>query len=271
VVTSFEFRLHEVGPDVFSGLLVYPIAEAKEVLQFYRAFLPTTPEEFAAWFVMRQAPPFPFLPEQWHGKEILALAVCYSGDLADGERIAKPLREFGRPIADVLGPHPFVAWQAILDEALTPGMRNYWKSHDFARLDDGLFDVLIDHAMGIPDPQTEIAVAHLGGAVSRVPHSATAYNHRDGEWVMNVHGRWADPAKDDACIGWARDLFKAAAPHSTGSVYVNFLTEEEQHRVPAAYGENYARLVAVKNKYDRTNLFRVNHNIGTGVAAKADA
>ena len=210
---------------------------------------------------MRQAPPLPFLPPEWHGKEILALAVCYYGEQAEGERVLKPLRAVGRPIADVIGPTPFLAWQTVLDPLLAPGMRNYWKSHDFRQLDDGLIEVFIDHARRIPDPQTEIAFAQLGGAVSRVAHTATAYTHRDAQFVVNVHGRWADPARDAACVGWARELFKAATPFATGGVYVNFLTQEEQDRVHAAYGENYARLVALKNKYDPSNLFSVNQNI----------
>jgi FAD/FMN-containing dehydrogenase len=261
VVTSFEFRLHPVGPEVLSGLIVHPLDTAPQVLRFYRDFLKKTPDEFVCWFVLRKAPPLPFLPAEWHGREILALAVCYAGPIADGEKIAKPLREFGRPIADVIQPHPFAAWQMVLDPLLTPGMRNYWKSHDFVEVSDGLIDVLVQHARRIPDPQTEIAVAQLGGAVSRVPGVATAYAHRDAQFVMNVHGRWADPAKDAACIGWARQLFEAAAPFATGGVYVNFLTQDEQGRVPAAYGGNYARLVALKQKYDPENLFRVNQNI----------
>lgn len=261
VVSSFEFRLHPVGPNVLSGLIVHPLDEAPEVLRFYRDFAAAAPDELACWFVMRQAPPLPFLPPEWHGKEILALAVCYYGEQAEGERVLKPLRAFGRPIADVIGPTPFLAWQTVLDPLLAPGMRNYWKSHDFRALDDGLIEVFIDHARRIPDPQTEIAFAQLGGAVSRVAHTATAYTHRDAQFVVNVHGRWADPARDAACIGWARELFKAATPFATGGVYVNFLTQEEQDRVHAAYGENYARLVALKNKYDPSNLFSVNQNI----------
>jgi FAD/FMN-containing dehydrogenase len=210
---------------------------------------------------MRQAPPLPFLPPEWHGRGILALAMCYAGAIAEGESVAQPLRQFGRPIADVVSPHPFTAWQAVLDPLLAPGMRNYWKSHDFLELGDGLIDVLIDHARSIPDPQTEIAFAQLGGAVSRVPADATAYTHRDAQFVLNVHGRWADPAKDAACIGWARQFFGAATPFATGGVYVNFLTQEEQERVPAAYGSNYARLAALKKKYDPDNVFRVNQNI----------
>jgi len=262
VVTSFEFRLHPVGPEVLSGLVIHPLDAAGGVLRFYREFLKTTPDEFVCWFVLRKAPPLPFLPPEWHGREILVLAMCYSGAIADGERIAKPLRSFGHPIADVVAPHPFTAWEAILDPLLTPGMRNYWKSHDFLELSDGLIDVLTDHARRLPDPQTEIAFAQLGGAVSRVPADATAYAHRDAQFVLNVHGRWADPEKDAACIAWARQLFQAATPFATGGAYVNFLTQEEQGRVPAAYGNNYARLVALKKKYDPRNLFCVNQNIG---------
>jgi FAD/FMN-containing dehydrogenase len=261
VVTSFDFGLHPVGPEVLSGLIVYPLAAAHDVLRFYRTFVAQAPDEFACWFVMRQAPPLPFLAPEWHGKEILALAMCYNGPIADGERIARPLRAFGRPLADVVAPHPFTAWQQILDPLLAPGARNYWKSHDFRELSDGLIDALIDAAHHIPDPQTEIAFAQLGGAINRVPNDATAYGHRDAQFVMNVHGRWADPAKDSACIGWARGLFDAAAPFSTGAVYVNFLTQDEQGRVKAAYGANYERLALLKKKYDPTNLFRMNQNI----------
>jgi FAD/FMN-containing dehydrogenase len=268
VVTSFEFQLHQVGPQVLAGLVIHPLAHAKKVLQFYRTFVEEAPEEFVCWFVLRQAPPLPFLAPEWHGKEILGLAVCYSGDIAEGERVVKPFRTYGNPIADVIAPNPYAGWQTILDPLLAPGARNYWKSHDFATLSDGLIDTFVDFASRIPDPQTEIAFAQLGGAVSRVPREATAYNHRDGRFVLNVHGRWADPAHDDRGIGWARALFQAAAPYSTGSVYVNFLTQEEGDRVRAAYGDNYDRLVALKNKYDPTNLFRVNQNIRP-VAASA--
>ena len=261
VVTSFEFGLHPIGPTVLAGLVIHPLDAAKDVLRFKREFVAKTPDNFVCWFVLRQAPPLPFLPPEWHGKEILALAMCYAGDIAEGERIAKPLREFGKPIADIVGPMPYTAWQTVLDPLLTPGARNYWKSHDFAALSDGLSDVLVDYARRIPDPQTEIACAQLGGAVSRVPRTDTAYNHRDGQYVMNVHGRWDDPAKDEACIAWARSLWQAAAPFATGSVYVNFLTQEEGGRVREAYGENYERLVALKNKYDPKNVFGVNQNI----------
>jgi FAD/FMN-containing dehydrogenase len=262
VVTSFEFRLHPIGPEVLSGLVIHPLDDARGVLRFYRDFMQTTPDQFVCWFVMRKAPPLPFLAPEWHGKEILAMAMCYAGAIADGTRVAQPLRAFGRPVADVVAPHPFTAWQAILDPLLTPGVRNYWKSHDFVGLEDGLIDVLLEHARTLPDPQTEIAMAQLGGAVSRVPADATAYTHRDARHVMNVHGRWSDPSKDAECISWARALFDAAAPFATGGAYVNFMTQEEDGRVKAAYGTNYARLAALKKRYDPDNAFRVNQNIG---------
>ena len=138
--------------------------------------------------------------------------------------MAAPLRQFGKPLADVVAPNPYADWQTALDPLLTPGFRNYWKSHDFRELSDGLIDVMLEPPRGIPDPNTEIAFAQLGGAIRGCREDATAYGHRDAQFAMNVHGRWTDPAKDQACIGWARELFRAAAPFATGGVYVNFLT-----------------------------------------------
>jgi len=261
VVTTFEFDLHRVGPTVLAGLIVHPLDDAKDVLRFYRQFAPESPEELAVWFVMRKAPPLPFLPAEWHGREILVLAACYSGDIADGERALAPLRKFGHPIADVIGPQPFAAWQTVLDPLLAPGMRNYWKSHDFLDVTDNVIDVLTDFAHRLPDAQSEIAFAQLGGAISRVPNASSAYARREAQYTVNVHGRWADAAQDETCVAWARALFDAAAPYSTGSVYVNFMTGDEEGRVRAAYGANYDRLVALKNRYDPMNLFRVNQNI----------
>ena len=264
VVTSFEFKLHPVGPEVLSGLVIHPLDDAPQVLKAYRSFTADSPDELATWFVLRKAPPLPFLPVEWHGKGILVLAMCYLGKLEDGERLTRPLRSVGKPIADVVGPHPFVGWQTALDPLLTPGARNYWKSHDFLKLDDGLIDVFMDFARRIPDPQSEIAFAQLGGAISRVGDTVTAYSGRNAQYLVNVHGRWDDPKKDADCIGWARQLYQAAAPFATGSVYVNFLTQDETERVQAAYGPNYARLAALKQKVDPGNLFSVNQNIKPG-------
>ena len=177
-----------------------------------------------------------------------------------------PLRALGKPIADVIAPHPFVAWQAILDPLLAPGIRNYWKSHSFKTISDGAIDTLIAFAHKLPSPECEIAFAQLGGAINRVPAAATAYPHRDINYVVNIHTRWGSAAQDATCIAWARGLFDALTPHATGGVYVNFMPEDEEERVRAgAYGANYDRLVRVKSKYDPGNLFRVNQNIRPGV------
>lgn len=261
VISKFTYRLHPVGPEVCSGLIVHPIADAKKLLAFYREFSKTQPDEVTVWVVLRKAPPLPFLPEEWHGKEILAFACVCAGDMAAGEAALKPLRDFGNPIADVIGPHRFVGFQQALDPLLTPGARNYWKSNDFNELSDGLIDVLIDSAGRLPDPQSEIAIAQMGGATSRVAADATAYRDRNVKFIMNVHGRWADPGKDAECVAWARGLCDATTPYATGGVYVNFLTAEEGGRVKQAYGNSYDKLVALKRKYDPTNLFRLNQNI----------
>jgi FAD/FMN-containing dehydrogenase len=261
VVTSFLFRAQQVGPDVFAGLVVFPREEASTVLSRYREIVAKAPEELSVWVVMRKAPPLPFLPEEVHGTDVVVLALCHCGDPEAGAREIAPLRDFGTVLGEYVGVQPFAAWQAAFDPLLTDGARNYWKSHDFVTLEDGLLETLVAASGRMPSPHCEIFIAHLGGAASRVPADATAYAHRSHNVTMNVHGRWEDPADDDACIAWSRELFKAATPYSTGSVYVNFMTDDEQNRVQAAYGSGYARLAAVKKRYDPANLFRMNQNV----------
>ncbi len=261
VVTHFEFRLHPVGPDVLSGLIVYPISEAKSVLQQYRAFLAEAPDELSVWIVLRKAPPLPFLPEEVHGKEILALALIYTGNPDQGKPLIEPLSKFGHPVGEHVGVMPYTAWQQAFDPLLTPGARNYWKSHNFSALNDGLFDIVVEYVEKLPSPQCEIFLGALGGATTRPSPDSTAYAHRDALFVMNVHGRWEDQADDERCIGWARGFFNASAPFASGGVYVNFMTADEGERVRAAYGPNYERLAQVKRTYDPANFFRMNQNI----------
>jgi FAD/FMN-containing dehydrogenase len=261
VVTRFEFRLHPVGPDVLSGLIVYPISEAKSVLRQYREFLAQAPEELSVWPVLRLAPPLPFLPGHVHGKGIIALALIYTGDPKLGEPLVEPLRTFATPLGEHVGVQPYVAWQKTFDPLLSFGARNYWKSHNFSTLSDELFDIAIEYIGKLPSPQCEIFFGAIGGATNRPAPDSTAYAHRDARFVMNVHGRWEDPADDKLCIGWARDYFKATASFASGGVYVNFLTADEGDRVRSAFGSNYDRLVQIKRKYDPNNLFRMNQNI----------
>jgi FAD/FMN-containing dehydrogenase len=261
VVASFDFKLHALGPEVLSGLIVHPFADAAKLLPQFRRIVAEAPDELTVWAVMRQAPPLPFIPAEWHGKEVLIFAACYSGDMKDGAQAVKPLRALGKPIADVIGPHPFTAWEAAFDPLLTPGARNYWKSHDFADLSDAAIEVIVGAAGSLPSPECEVFIAHVGGAMGRVAPDAMAWSNREPHFVMNAHTRWRDPAQDAACIAWARQLFDATAPFAAGSVYVNFMPDDEKGRVEKAYGKNYRRLAEIKHRYDPDNLFRMNQNI----------
>ena len=262
VVTSFEFRLHPLGPQVIAGLIVHPFSNARQVLQGYRRAAASAPDDLTCWVVMRKAPPLPFLPSVVHGKEVVVLATCYVGPPKDADRVLAPLRGLGQPIAEAVGPMPFVAWQQAFDPLLAPGQRNYWKSHDFVELDDGALDLMTEYVGRMPSPDCEVFIGQLGGATNRVPVTATAYPHRDVNFVMNVHTRWSDASQDAPCIGWARELFDRMAPHATGGVYVNFMPADEAGRVRGgAYGPNYERLATLKAKYDPGNLFRLNQNI----------
>jgi FAD/FMN-containing dehydrogenase len=261
VVTSFEFKLHPLGPEVLSGLIVHPLDKAAELLPEYRRIANEAPDELTIWAVMRKAPPLPFLPVAWHGKEVLIFAACYSGDIKEGMEAVKALRALGRPIADVISPHPFTGWQAAFDLLLTSGARNYWKSHDFTDLPDTAIKVILDAVRTLPSPECEVFIAHVGGTMARVAANATAWPNRDAHFVMNAHARWRDKAEDSACVSWARRLFEATAPFASGSVYVNFMPDDENDRVEKAYGSNYRRLTEIKRRYDPDNLFRMNQNI----------
>lgn len=261
IVTRFEFQLHPVGPEILAGLFVFPLSDAVEALKKYRELAEGLSEETNVWAVMRNAPPLPFLPAEVHGKEVLVFAVFHSGDPAEGQQAFAPIRGFGTLLGEHIGVQPYTAWQTAFDPLLTPGARNYWKSHNFSELSDKAIDVLVEYAGKLPTDQCEIFVGLLGGAANRVAPDATAYSHRDAEFVLNVHGRWGSAAEDEKGIGWAREFFAKSAPYANGGVYVNFLTAEETDRIKAAYGPNYTRLVEVKTKYDPNNLFRLNQNI----------
>lgn len=266
VVTSFEFDLHKVGPEVLSGLLVHPLADATDVLQEYRTFTADAPNEVTAWCVFRHAPPLPFVPEEWHGEKVLILAAFYAGSMDDGEEALQPLREIGDPIVDAISPHPYAGWQQAFDALLEAGARNYWKSHNFVEITDGMIETFVEYAESMPTAISEIAVAQLGGATNDVPADATAYPHRNTEFLMNLHTRWEDSIQDAECISWARECYDAMTPHATGGTYVNFIPEEEGAE-RAAYQENYDRLVEIKTQYDPTNLFSMNQNVKPATTA----
>jgi FAD/FMN-containing dehydrogenase len=269
VVTSFEFALHPVGPEVFSGLVVYPFDQARTVLRAWRDFAFDAPVDLNVWAVLRKAPPLPFLPESIHGQNVVIFAVVYAGDADAGERAAAPVLGFGKPAGSHLGRNPYAAFQAAFDPLLAPGARNYWKSHNFAAVDDALLDVVIAAAAGFPGPECEVFLAQLGGAMAAVAPTATAYAGRDARCIMNIHGRWQSPADDAAVRDWTRALYRDAAPYSTGGGYVNFFTEDEGERVAQAYGVNFARLQAAKQRYDPENVFRFNLNVPPAAEKRA--
>ncbi|OED42717.1 FAD-linked oxidase [Chromatiales bacterium (ex Bugula neritina AB1)] len=261
VVTQFEFRLHAIGTEVLSGLVVHPAENSEALLDQYLNIAKQAPDELSVWVVLRKAPPLPFLAEDWHGKDVLVFAACYVGDMAEGERALAPLRSLGTPIADVIGPHPFCGWQTAFDPLLESGARNYWKSHDFSSLNTEALAVIRDYAGRLPGPECEIFIAQMGGQSNRIDSDATAYPHRDTEFVLNVHTRWQDANDDERCIKWAREFFSDTEPYANGGVYVNFMADDETARVGNAYGSNFERLSKIKSEYDPDNLFRVNQNI----------
>jgi len=265
IVTSFEFRLHPVGPVILGGMLLYPLSKAKEVLQFYRDYSAKVSEELSIFFGFVTAPKAPHIPEHTQGNPVLAVIISYAGAIEEGERIIQPLRKFGPPDVDLVEPKPYVTLQSMLDAANPPGWQNYWKSEYLKGFNDKTIDILVDYAAKRPSPMSKIIIGHLLGAVNRVKDDETPYSHRDAPFIINIISMWSDTTKNEENIKWARDLWNAVQPFATGGVYVNFLMTEGADRVMAAYGKKkYERLVALKNKYDPTNFFSMNQNIKPG-------
>jgi FAD/FMN-containing dehydrogenase len=262
VVTSFEYRLHPVGPIVLAGVMLYPAAKAREVLGFYRDFIGTTPDELTTVAVLRMAPPAPFLPPSVHGQPVVVIGACYAGSVDEGERAVAPLRKFGEPMVDLIRPTPYVSHQSLFDPGVPHGLGYYWKSEYVPSLSDALIETLAERAWGLPTPESYTIIFHLGGAVSRQDPEGSAFEDRRAAHAVNIDAVWSEPARESACVAWTRELWEAVRPFSTGRVYVNFLGDEGQDRVRAAYGEaKYERLRAVKRKYDPSNFFRMNQNI----------
>lgn len=261
IVTQFEFKLHSFGPEVLAGLIVFPFSQAKQIMTRYREFIKSTPLELNVWVILRKAPPLPFLPEDVHGEKVVVLPIFYAGEIAEGEKLIQSLRDFGDPLGEYIGPQTYIQWQQAFDPLLTPGARNYWKSHNFIELADGVLDSMIEYADKLPTPQCEIFLGLLDGVSNTVPADATAYGPRDAKFAMNVHARWDEESQDKECIAWAREFFKASAPYASKGAYVNFMTEEEGGRVEDAYASNYERLRQMKRQYDPDNFFHLNQNI----------
>ena len=260
IVTRFEFHLHPLGPEIYAGPVFYPADAAGELLRAFREWAPGAPDEVTAIVNLTTAPPLPVIPEQWHGKKVVALLAASTGPVNEGEALVSELRGVAEPVADLLGPMPYSVIQTLIDPLWQKGIHAYFKATNLARLDDALIDRLCELHLGAPGPQCEIHVHQMGGAVARVPDGATAFAERNMPYVLNAVTGWHDPGAADDHVTWARAVIAAAADASTGRSYVNFLGDADAART--SYGkETYARLVSLKNAYDPTNVFRLNQNI----------
>ena len=264
IVTSFEYRLHPVGPVVLGGAVFHPAAKAREVLRFYNRWAATLPDEMTSMVAFITAPPLPFIPARLHGTPMIAVAACHAGSVEDGQRVAQPLIAFGPPEVAHVGPVPYRILQGMFDASAPRGIHSYWKTHYVADLSDTAIDALVAETakMRSLSPFTTLHIHHLEGAVGRVAPDATAFRHRSPRYAMNIVGLWTAGEQPDPHIAWVRRTFDAVQPFATGAPYLNFLGDEGADRVRAAYGaETYDRLAGIKHRYDPANFFRVNQNI----------
>ncbi len=268
VVTSFEFALHPVGPEIAYALVFYDGAQTAEGLRGFRELARSMPDEIAPILFTGAVPEAEGIPAEIVGKPTLAAAAVYVGPPEEGEERLRPLRELAAPLVDLSGRMPYVDIQQFLDEDYPRGRRYYWKSATIAELSDEVIDIVADFARRQPSPISTIDVWLMGGALRREPPGGAAYSGRGAGFQVNPEADWDDPAMDDANIGWARGIIEALKPHTVGT-YLNFpgMLEEGEQQLRLSFGSNYERLTQVKRRWDPDNLFRLNHNIPP--AAKA--
>lgn len=261
IVTDFEFRLHPIGPIVLGGLLLHPRSKAAEVYRFYRDFMQSAPPEIGGAVVLMNAPPAPFVPLELQGRPAVAIVAAWFGPLDQGQKALAPLRAFASPPVDIVQPMPYAVFQSLLDAGNPPGRRNYWRSENFTALPDEAIETLIARAQAATSPFSVLILLPSGGAVASVPEGATPLGGRSAPWQYHCYGIWE--GKDDARhIAWVRETEQALSPWTAGKISMNFVSEADAGRVRAAFSEEtYRRLVALKDKFDPTNLFRMNQNI----------
>jgi FAD/FMN-containing dehydrogenase len=266
VVTGLDYELFPVGPEIVGGLVAWPASEAPRVLEFYRTLAERAPRELTLVAIMRPAPPAPWLPKEWHGKPIVALLACHSGDPAEAEKAVAPIKSFGAPVGDVLVRRPYAQVQSLLDATQPKGRRYYWKSEYLPAIDPALCDKFVEHAGRIRSPHSAVIFFQIGGALNDLGEDHSAAGNRDARYVLNIAGAWEHAADDGANIAWAREAWADMKPFSTGGTYINFLTADEgPERTAAAFRKGLARLAAVKAKWDPENVFRINRNIQPAV------
>jgi len=260
VVTSFEFRLHPVGPEVLGGMVIHPVGAAREGLRFYRDFTADVPDEVACYAMFGRIPSVAPFPEEHQGRTGFIFAASYAGPVSEGERVLAPLRAFGKPILDALQPTQYTVLQQAFDEPQKPGNRWYGKSGFWNEMSDDAIDTLVGGVDPLSGPMSMVFFERMGGAIGRVPVDATAFPHRTAPYNFGITAGWTDAAEDEEHMAWTRKLHASLSSYDQG-VYVNYADEDESGRTGAAYGQNYDRLVQVKNRWDPDNLFRMNMNI----------
>jgi FAD/FMN-containing dehydrogenase len=261
IVTRFEYATVPLPGPVLAGMLAFPMEDAGRILRAYREWAADAPESVTTIVALRTVLPSPQLPAEVHGRRIVGIGICSVGDPADDERLLAPLRGLGTPLFDSVARKPITVHNAMFDASVPPRNGYYWKSHYLTGLSDSLIDIAVEHHLRAPQPWSYSLIGQLGGAIARVAEHATAYAHREVPYLININGVDDDPARDDEIVAWTRETFDALAPFSTGGVYVNFVGNEGEDRVRAAYGPAYARLAAIKARYDPDNVFSTNQNV----------
>jgi FAD/FMN-containing dehydrogenase len=261
IVTEFEFRLGPVGPIVMAGPIFWPMEESGKVLRFYRDWITDVPDELTTIVVHRKAPALPVIPEELHGKPVVTVACCYAGSVEEGEKVVRPMKEFGSPLLDLCTPKPFLAHQSMFDPSFPRGWWYYFQSCNVAELTDDVIDIVAEHALRMRSPLTAFPIFHLGGAIARVADDDTAFDARGAGHTININATTETEEGFEQEREWSRTFWSALAPYHT-NVYVNFLMEEGEERIRQAYGPGkFERLKALKYKYDPDNFFRLNQNI----------
>jgi FAD/FMN-containing dehydrogenase len=262
IATSFEYRLHEIGPIVLGGMMAFPRPVAGELVRVFRELMDGAPDDLGAALAFITAPPEPFVPEEARGKPAVGAIICWTGDMAEGEQVIKPLRDLG-PVLDVVGPIPYVQGvQRLIEPGNPQGLQNYWKADFIDELTDDAIDTLVEEVNKAASPRTQLILEPLGGALARVDDDAMALGNRQAAFAYHCIAMWDDPAEADVHVAWAKDLAKAMEPFTVPGIYLNYTSDQEDpQKVRATYGSKYERLVALKDAYDPDNVFALNPNI----------
>jgi hypothetical protein len=274
IVTSFVFRLHDVGPMIYGGMLIASPERGGDVLRFMRDYMADAPDDLGGAVAFVSAPPEPFVPPEMHFKPILGVVICWTGDHEEGERVVAPIRAVAQPMMDMVGPMPYVALQSMLDGGAQPGTNAYMKAEFMGELSDAAIDKMVAHGAARPSPMCQFLLEPMGGAISRTGEDEMALGRRDVPWCYHAIGLWMEPGQEaaDANITWARRLADDLEPETTDGVYLNYTSDVGEERVRSSYGEEkYARLVALKDRYDPANMFHLNQNIRPSIEATARA